>query len=618
MPVIGIPVDMLNERIETTLQPDDMVTKLQQLGCDVEGYATLRRFACGTCGFLMEITETENPPVVCSACGEDFKENAGQLSERGTTDVIRMELLAVRPDMFDPAGLARTLRGYLGEFVGPVNYDLADAQITVTAEAALTDRSSPNYRPIRCAVVRGVELDDDRIKVLMKLQENLHWAMGRDRKRASIGVYDMATFDWKSGVNYRLVEPEGMTFIPLGKKAEATPKQVLEEHPKGVAYAHLLEKKSVYPLLASTRADGSEVALALIPIINSEDTKVTQSSKDLFIDVTGLDDRLIEKILNTILTSLLELCPESKGEKVKIQPSGGEAFDSPDLTPQMVKFDTALPARRIGIDVDSDEVKHLLKKMGHGLASGGNGEVTVEVPAYRNDILHPVDLVEDVAIAFGYHNIVSSLVPTFTVGEETPRSKLMGRTRKAFTGHGFMEVLTLILSNEADQFEKLGRVDKKRHVELAHPISQDQTLIRTSIVPGLLDTLSVNTDQPLPQKIFEVGRITLLDDKEEVGAREHLRVAAAIIGSRVDFSDIKSLAESVLDELGYPSERVCRALNSDDSSFQTFIPGRGATIGSDDIQWVQFGELHPQVLENFGLGYPVTILEMNLEILISP
>lgn len=616
MPVIGIPVDMLNERIETTLQPDDMVTKLQQLGCDVEGYATLRRFCCGTCGFLMEITETENPPVVCSACGEDFKENDGQLSERGTTDVIRMELLAVRPDMFDPAGLARTLRGYLGEFVGPVEYRLAEPQITVTAEAGLTDPDSPNYRPIRCAVVRGVTLDDDRIKVLMKLQENLHWAMGRDRKRASIGVYDMATFDGTKGVNYRLVEPEGITFTPLGKKVTSTPKQVLEEHPKGVAYAHLLEKKDQYPLLSSFGSDGGEVVLAMIPIINSEDTKVTQKSKDLFIDVTGLDDRLVEKILNTILTSLLELCPESRGERVTIAPEAGEAFPSPDLTPQLVRFDTALPARRIGIEVDSEQVKHLLKKMGHGLAEGGNGEVTVEVPAYRNDILHPVDLVEDVAIAYGYHNIVSSLVPTFTVGEETPRSELMGRTRRAFTGHGFMEVLTLILSNEADQFEKLGRTDKKQHVELAHPISQDQTLIRTSIIPGLLDTLSVNTDQPLPQKIFEVGRITLLDADEEVGAAEHLRVAAAIIGSRVDFSDVKSLAESILGELGYPTDSQCKSLTAEDSSFRTYIPGRGAAIGGGGKEWVQFGELHPQVLENFGLGYPVTVLEMNLEVLL--
>lgn len=615
MPVIGIPVDMLNERIESTLEPDDMVTKLQQLGCDVEGYATLRRFCCGTCGFLMEITETENPPVTCSACGEDFKENPDQISERGTSEVIRMELLAVRPDMFDPAGLARTLRGYLGEFVGPVDYQLAEATVQVTAASDISNPNDPNYRPIRCAIVRNVKLDDDRIKVLMKLQENLHWAMGRDRKRASIGVYDMATFEPNEGLTYRLVGPEELKFVPLGKKTESTPKQVLEEHPKGVAYAHLLQGKEKYPLLAGRR-EGREQVLALIPIINSEDTKVTQESQDLFIDVTGLDDRLVDKILNTIVTSILELCPESKGEKVTIVAPGHPSFQSPDLTPQYVQFDTALPAKRVGIPVDSDEVKHLLKKMGHGLSDGGNGEVTVQVPAYRNDILHPVDLVEDVAIAYGYHNIVSSLVPTFTVGQETPRSRLMNRVRQAMTGHGFMEVLTLILSNESDQFEKLGRKNGSEHVVLAHPISQDQTLIRTSLVPGLLDTLSVNTDQPLPQKIFEVGRISLLDPQEEVGAREHLRLACAVIGSRVDFSDVKAVAESLLRELAYPSNGQCRAIEETHPCYGTYIPGRGARLGTEEQDWVQFGELHPQVLENFGLGYPALVLEMNLEVLL--
>ena len=618
MPVIGIPVDMLNERISTTLAPEEMVSTLQQLGCDVEGYATLKRFVCNTCGFLMEITETENPPVVCTACGQDFKAHPRQISERGTSEVIRMELLAVRPDMFDPAGLARTLRGYLGEFLGPVDYGLADPTITVKAEAGLVDPASPDYRPIRCAVVRNVELDDDRIKVLMKLQENLHWAMGRDRKRASIGVYDLSTFDAAKGLSYSLVAPQGVKFVALGKKEAASPSEVLEEHPKGVAYAHLLKDKKRYPLLSGLRADGSDLVLALIPIINSEDTKVKGSSKDLLIDVTGLDDRLVEKILNTILTSILELCPESKGEMVTIVQEGGETLRSPDLTPQKVKFDTGLPAKRVGIPVDSEEVKQLLQKMGHGLSGNGSGEITVEVPAYRNDILHAVDLVEDVAIAYGYHNIVASLVPSFTVGEETPRSALMNRVRQALTGHGFMEVLTLILSNEADQYQKLGRRDEKRHVELAHPISQDQTLIRTSLLPGLLDTLSVNTDQPLPQKIFEVGRITLLDESEEVGAREHLRVAAAIIGSRVDFADVKAVAESLLRELGYPADYHCRALRPDHESFQSFITGRGAVIGDAQADWVVFGELSPQVLENFALGYPVTVCEMNLEVKLEP
>lgn len=617
MPVIGIPVDMLNERISTKLEPDAMVTKLQQLGCDVEGYATLRRFACQACTFLMEITETEHPPVECYACGMDFKARPELLLERGTNEVIRMELLAVRPDMFDPAGLARTLRGYLGEQLGPVEYRLDEPTITVQVQSELEDQSSPLYRPIRCAVVRGVELDEDRIKVLMKLQENLHWAMGRDRKRASIGCYDLATFDHAKGVHYKLTLPDSPSFVPLGKSEEMTPSGVLEKHPRGVDYAHLLAGREKYPLLGSYRKDGSDVVLAFIPIINSEDTKVVPGTKDLFVDVTGVEPRLVEKILNTLVTALLELCPGARAEKVTISVQGEELFQTPDLTPQEVEFDTSLPARRIGIDVDHAKVRELLLKMGHGVKDHPQqGMVTVAVPAYRNDILHPVDLVEDVAIAYGYHNIVPSLVPTFTVGVETPRSELMNRTRQALTGLGYHEVLTLILSNEADQFEKIRRKNPDHHVVLSHPISHEQTLIRTSLLPGLLDTFSVNTDHPLPQRIFEVGRITLLDDSQEVGARELLRAASAVIGSRADFTEVKAIAEAMLRELGFPGAVECRPIEDSDEMFETFIPGRGAVLGQGGKAWATFGELHPQILENFGLAYPVAFLELDLEALL--
>ena len=616
MPVIGIPVEMLNERISTKLEPDAMVTKLQQLGCDVEGYATLRRFACQACSWLMEITETENPPVECQACGTDFKARPELLAERGTTEVIRMELLAVRPDMFDPAGLARTLRGYLGEHLGPVKYELGEPTITVNVQSELETAENPLYRPIRCAVVRGVELNEDRIKVLMKLQENLHWAMGRDRKRASIGCYDLSTFDHAKGVYYKLTPTGAPSFVPLGKSEQMTPEGVLEKHPRGIDYAHLLEGRNLYPLLGSYRQDGSEVVLAFIPIINSEDTKVVPGTKDLFVDVTGVESRLVEKILNTLVTALLELCPGSVAEKVNISVPGKEPLQTPDLTPQAVEFDTTLPARRIGIDVDDGAVRELLLKMGHGVKDGSNGKVTVEVPAYRNDILHPVDLVEDVAIAYGYHNIVPSLVPTFTVGVETGRSALMNRVRQALCGLGYHEVLTLILSNEADQFQKLKRKNPDRHVLVSHPISIEQTLIRTSLVPGLLDTFSVNTDHPLPQRIFEVGRISLLDDAQEVGAREQLRVAAAVVGSRADFTEIKAVAESLVRELGFPGRAECRPVGEEDDMFGTFIPGRGAVLGKAGGNWVTFGELHPEVLESFGLAYPVALLEMDLEVLL--
>lgn len=604
---------MLNERIHTVLTPEEMVTKLQQLGCDVEGYATLRRFRCGSCQFLMEITETEHPPVECQACGKDFRVSPDTLEQRGTSEVIRMELLAVRPDMFDPAGLARTLRGYLGEYLGLVSYALGQPKFQVEVQAELFDEESPFYRPIRCAIVRGVKLDEDRIKVLMKLQENLHWAMARDRKRAAIGVYDLNTIDPARGIYYRLAGPEELSFIPLGKSSPMTLAQVLKEHAKGKEYAHLLGGRDSYPLLESHSLDGSRQVMAFIPIINSEATKVTSNSCDLFIDVTGLEERLVEKILNTILTSILELCPGSTAECVSLSSSAKQAILSPDLSPQEMEFDPELAPKRIGVDLDSKAVVNLLLRMGHAVEEAGEHSLLVKIPAYRNDILHPVDLAEDIAIAYGYHNISPRLVPTFTVGWETPRAVMMNRVRQILTGLGYFEVLTLILSSETDQFTKLSRKPKENYVSLSHPISQEQTMIRTSLLPGLLDTFSVNIDHPLPQRIFEVGRVSLLDSSCEVGAREELRVAAALIGSRVDFADIKAVAESLLRELGAVDGVSVRPLGEGDDMQETVISGRGAVIEVLKRPCLVFGEVHPEVLEAFDLANPVAFLEMDLE-----
>lgn len=597
MPVIGIPVNMLTERISTPLEPEAMVTKLQQLGCDVEGFATLRRFGCANCDYLMEITPTENPPVLCEACGFDFKAAPDKLVEKGENDVIRMELLAVRPDMFDPGGLARVLRNYLGENDQPAHYSLEPARITVEVEDRLSNPTS--YRPcIACAVVRGITLDDDIIKVVMKLQENLHWALGRDRKRASIGVYDLDTLSG-TRFQYQTVGPEERTFVPLGCQDQQTPATILDTHPKGMAYARLLKPLERYPLLT----DEEGTVLSMPPIINSESTRVTHKTTNFFVDVTGTERRVVEKTLNTLVTSLLELDPKAKLEQVEIQ-QGGERRATPNLTPQEVLLDPTHPPRTIGVELDTEAVKKHLRAMGHGV-SEENGKLKVEVPAYRNDILHPIDLVEDVAIAYGYHNIVPSLVPTMTVGSEQPKEILGQQLRRILTGMGYFEVLTLILSSEEAQFDQLRRPRVEDHVQLEHPISVEQTMIRTTLIPGLLDTFSVNTDHELPQRIFEVGKVTRLCPDLEVGAREHLKVAAAAIGSKVDYAELRACFDAVAREMGLNLE----VRPADDG---VFLPGRGAWLFDGERRVGVLGEVHPEVLESFKLGYPVSLFELDL------
>ena len=597
MPVIGIPVEMLKERISTPLEPDALVLKLQQLGCDVEGFATLRRFGCQNCGYLMEITETENPPVICEACGVDFKESPEKLVAKGENDVIRMELLAVRPDMFDPGGLARVLRNYLGESDRPARYEAKPSTITVEVEDKLAQAES--YRPcIACAVIRGITLDDDIIKVVMKLQENLHWALGRDRKRASIGVYDLDTLEGKT-FHYKTVGPEERTFIPLGCQDEQTPKTILDTHPKGMAYARLLEPLKRYPLLT----DEQGTVLSMPPIINSESTRVTHDTKNFFIDVTGTERRIVEKTLNTLVTSLLELDPKAQLEQVTIRDGEGERA-TPDLTPQEVLLDPAHPPRLIGVEMDTAAVEKHLKAMGHSVSRNGAG-LKVGVPAYRNDIIHPVDLVEDVAIAYGYHNIVPSLVPTMTVGSEQPKEVLANQLRRVMTGLGYFEVLTLILSSEEAQFEALRRPSRDDYVQLEHPISVEQTMIRTTLIPGLLDTFSVNTDHELPQHIFEVGKVTRLCQQEEVGSREYLTMAAAAIGSKVDYAELRAAVDAVAREL-----KLNFTIEPSDDG--VFLPGRAANLRLEGRSVGVLGEVHPEVLERFKLGYPVSLFELDL------
>ena len=609
MPVIGIPVDLLLERIATRPSRDELVEHLQHLGCDVEGYATLRRFACERCSNLMEITETENPPLLCDRCGADFKADPSLLRAAGEKDVVRMELLAVRPDMFDPGGLARTLRNYFKETLDSPTYPMKPSGYSVTVHPCMQDARS--RRPwIACAVVRNFSLDDDRLRVIMKLQENLHWALGRDRKRASIGVYNLDSLQG-TAFRYTAVGPDELRFAPLGHASDraVTPAEVLAAHPKGVAYARLLSAMDRYPLLFDEKAQ----VMALIPIINSESTKLTPTSRNFFIDVTGLEERIVAKTLNTLVTSLAELDPKASLEQVEIR-YGADAQLTPDLAPQMASLDPERAARYIGVPLDRAGVIECLRRMGHRVEDPASGPLTVWVPAYRNDVMHEVDLIEDVAIAYGYHNIVSCLVPTLTVGAELPLEVAANGVRAAFTGLGFFEVLTLILSSEDQQFDALRRERSQNHVVIDNPISVEQTMIRVSLLPGLLDTLAANTDHEMPQRIFEVGNVSALDDQRETGAREIRHFAAAAIGPRVDFSYVRSVADAVLREFGYQ----LKAVPSDDP---LFIPGRGASVlavrGEHSLPVGLMGEVHPQVLESFKLVQPASVFELSLEALVG-
>lgn len=622
MPIIDMPVATLLTLVNRggptpPVGEQDLAQRLPAIGCEIEEFAQTRQFACAVCGRIYDRTEAQGPPLHCANCGADFRERPAALGDLGVNRVARLNLLAVRPDIFDPGGMARFVRGHMGIRPGLIEYAVAPPRLSVRVDPALSNERS--FRPqIACAVIRGVRLDNDLIKILMNLQEDLHWALGRNRKLASIGVYDLGVLKG-TRFRYDAVAPDALRFVPLGfapdrPDSALTPREILERHKTGQAFAHLLRGFDAYPLLR----DEAGTVLSLPPIINSEATRVTLRSTDLFCDVTGLAQRTIDRALNILVTGLKEVMPACEIEAVTIELPDGRRT-TPDLAPAEMVLSARQVSDTIGVALDGPTVGTLLERMGHGVdvqpARDADARLDVRVPAWRNDVMHPVDLIEDAAVAYGYDRLVPQLVPTFTIGGPRAIEELSVVARRVMTGLGFHQVMTLTLSSEPAAFDKwlLSGADPLRAaaVKIENPISVEQTLARPWLLPGLLETLAINRRFDLPQHLFEVGDVCLVDAAAETGAREERHLAAVMIGTHVGYADIRAVCDALAHELTAP-------LAIAPAPHASLIPGRSAEIrGQDGAAIGLMGELHPAVLENYGLKHAVAVVELDLGRLLS-
>ncbi|TWT43754.1 Phenylalanine--tRNA ligase beta subunit [Phycisphaerae bacterium RAS1] len=610
MPVIDMSLSLLMQHVrrdsDVALSEEDLISRLPQMGCAVEGVAQTREYLCEPCGKVFDRTAAQGAPLSCTHCGTDFRTTPAALRDLGENKVIRLELLAVRPDIFDPGGMSRLIRAYLGIETGMRHPAVGRSEISVVVDPALGQDGS--YRPfIACAVLRNVQLDHESIKVLMNMQEDLHWALGRNRKLASIGVYDLDTLKGTQ-FRYDAVAPDALRFVPLGfsptqPDAAITPADILTRHKTGQEFAHLLAGFTAYPLLR----DEAGTVLSMPPIINSESTRVTRKSHNLFIDVTGTSQRAVERALNIVVSNLKELLPATLIEGVTIQAASRTRI-TPALDPVRMELRTAQASDIIGVKLNHHELWELLERMGHGIegATHDNTRLAVLVPAFRNDVMHPVDLIEDAAIAYGYNRLEPALVPTFSVGAPREIEERSVLVRRVFTGLGFHQVMTLVLSNEKQAFERWKLPVDERAVKIENPISVEQTICRVSLLPGLLETLSINKQYELPQQIFEVGDCCFVDPASETGAREERIVAAAMISTHAGFADIRAVADAFAHEMG----AACAIRPTEHPSF---IPGRAAALHDPAGNAIGvMGELHPEVIEAHGLKHAVAVMEMRL------
>jgi phenylalanyl-tRNA synthetase beta chain len=502
--------------------------------------------------------------------------------ERMEEEYADVEFFPDRPDLFSSEGVARAMRGFLGIEGGLPRYEVAPGSIEIEI-----DLSVKEVRPYLCsAVVRGLFFSDPAIESLMDLQEDLHWGLGRNRRKVAIGVHDISRV--KPPFRYLAADPE-FEFVPLDFEESLSMRDILKEHPKGMKYGHILKDARRYPLIVDAEGD----VLSFPPIINGELTRVRDSTRDLFIDVTGTDRVAVERALNIVVTALAERGGRIEGVRVR---SSEKDVTLPDLTPARWTIDPNEVNDLLGTSLAPEEIAASLEKMRFG-ARASVDSVEVLVPAYRADVMHSWDIFEDVAIGYGYENFVSEMPRTVAIGMVHPIEARRSEIREIMVGLGYTEVMPFTLTNERTHFEMMGRTFEPGSVtRVLSPISELHTMVRTSILPSLLEIFSLNQHHSHPQSIFTVGDVLI---KRKTGQS----LAAASIHSSACFAEIRALVDVVSRELSIEPEIAV----SDDGAF---LVGRRADLIFNGRRLGCFGEVHPGVIRNFGLEHPVVAMEL--------
>ena len=533
--------------------------------------------------------------------GKRFEKEIGKLDEKMkrkiamfgtpideiTENEIHLEIFPDRPDLLSYQGYKRSFIAFLGKKTGLKKYDVKEPEKNYEVKI---EPSVKNVRPFTaCAIIKNLKLDDEKIREIMEVQEKLHLTLGRKRKKVAIGIYPLEKI--KLPVTFRALEPEKIRFIPLESEKEMTGIEILQRHPAGKEYAHLLSGKSKFPVFVD--ADGN--VMSMPPIINSRLTgKITEKTRDAFVECSGFDFPMLKKCLNVLATCLADV----GGSIFGVNLTGKTKETTPDLSPEKKSISLKNANDLLGLDLNEKQLGSLIKKMGCNYSKG-----KVEIPAWRTDVLHEVDLIEDVAIAYGYENFVPEIPEISTVGGESRKEILKRKFSEIFSGLNFLEVSNYHLTTKNDQFTTTG-MDKKPGKDLieVEESKTEYSVLRKDLSHYLLKNFSENVDAPYPQKIFEIGKVFSV--KEEIHENESLAFAT----SPGNFTEARQALEYFFRMIGL------KILFKEPDKFPPcFVDGRVASVisGKKEIGFV--GEIHPKILNEWKIKTPVALCEISLE-----
>ena len=536
------------------------------------------------------------------------------------TGDLQFEFAPDRLDRLSVEGVARSLRYHYGDARGVYVPETNDPEWTIEV-----DESVPDERPyVTGAVIRGVDLDEDALESLIQLQEKLHATMGRGRAKGAVGIHDLAMLKGapleegaERSITYRGVDPDGDAFVPLDSNDELTPAGVLEEHDTGRTYADLVSEYDRYPAIYD------ELGLfSFPPVINGKRTEVTTGSRELFVELTGTDQWTIDKMCTIICYAL-----SARGatiEAVEVAYADGATHPSeygaelvrPDLdtTEKSVSHDRI--ETLLGVDLDAEEVVDCFERSGLD-ATYTLGEKTtyeVTIPPSRVDVLHPMDLVDDVGRAYGFDRLEPRYPDVGTVGGRHERSRLEDAVRTSLIGLGFEDLLNFHMTSGVENYERMGiEPDTSAFgggdpVEITEPYSEEYTQLRTWALPSIVMLLERNTHNAYPQDVAEIGFVAERDDDENTNVAERRHVAAALARRDASYEAAKSRLQALCDDFGVE-------LETPRIEHPSFIDGRTASVVIDGERVGVIGELHPELLVEHDLELPVAAFEFDLDAL---
>ena len=512
------------------------------------------------------------------------------LEEINEKEII-VEIFPNRMDMLSLEGFSFAIKNFIGRGKGYEDIKVEESNYKIIVEEGIK-----KTRPYTvAAVVKNIKLDEEKLKSLIQLQEKLDLAYNRKRKKAAIGIYPNNNIKWP--IHFKAKKPEEIKFMPLESEKIMTAKEILKEHPTGKKYAHLLEGKEKYAIFEDSEGN----ILSMPPIINSKKTgRVTTKDEELFIEVSGIHLPSLKKVLNIILFTLqlqggkiynvkVEYPKEYEEEKIKIVETHPEKI--------YLEVKKSYIEKIIGEKITIKEYDNYLKKMGLKRI-----EEKIIIPSYRTDILHPIDIAEDVAIAYGYENFKSELPKIATVGEEDKIEVFKKKLAYLLVGFKLQEV-----QNYHIQPLELQKLIGEKPIMLENPINIEYNSLRKNILTGLLETIKNNKQAEMPRGIFELGK-TFHYNKEKKDIEEKEELGILIEDKNITFTNIKQIAENIIKR--YTDKKV----EYEELQKKYFFKGRSAKIKIEEKNIIEIGEINPEILNALEIENPTVFLRIkNLE-----